>query len=51
MLIKYFENKKLTINHGRTVQRKATIIRFTCIAEINYIHKVITFKYTIINHA
>jgi hypothetical protein len=29
-----------TINHGRTVQRKTTIISFTCIAEINYIHKV-----------
>jgi hypothetical protein len=29
------------INHGRTVQRKTTIISFTCIAEINYIHKVI----------
>ena len=41
MLIKYFENQNLTINHGRTVQRKTTIISFTCIAEINYIHKVI----------
>jgi hypothetical protein len=29
------------INHGRTVQRKTTIISFTCIVEINYIHKVI----------
>jgi len=31
----------LVINHGRTVQRKTTMISFTCIAEINYIHKVI----------
>jgi hypothetical protein len=30
-----------TINHGRTVQKKTTIISFTCITEINYIHKVI----------
>jgi hypothetical protein len=41
MLNKYFENQNLTINHGRTVQRKTTMISFTYIAEINYIHKVI----------
>jgi len=30
------------INHEQqTVQRKTTIISFTCIAEIDYIHKVI----------
>jgi hypothetical protein len=31
MLIKYFENQNLTINQGRTVQRKTTIISFTCV--------------------
>jgi hypothetical protein len=40
-LVKYCENQNLTINHGWTVQRKTTIINFTYIAEINYIHKVI----------
>jgi hypothetical protein len=42
----------LLINHGRTVQRKTTIISFTCIAEINLQNVYTqshTFKFGFIN--